>query len=291
MTPKSKKPYESNLEEERQKYIHFKDTHPINHIDFNGRKISYILTGKGKKTILTFSGGHSTPHSAYETIFAFKEDYQILVVDISSFPSREELNEGIQYILRHQNIGRVILLGQSMSGIIAQLYFLNNYQSVDALVLTNTPAPNREKNKKWALPLIYFLPHFILKPLLKKELNKLAQVNIELTPTEQARVDFKMELLNDIMDNQFSKKTMINIIKLSFGLNKSEYTVSDFPGWTGKSLVITCEDDPYHKDAGRLSDMLPNSQVFTFPAGWKHIAPIVHINKFHVVIRDFLKGT
>lgn len=274
---------------ELEKYQDFLKSHSIKSLTIDGKIVHYICSGNGEKTILTFSGGHSTPESAYETIMAFEDDYRVIVIDIGSFSSQDTLNRGVKQILAAERIDRVILTGQSMSGIIAQLFFSENFPMVEGLVLTNTLAPKKDRNKKYGLVIFNLFPGFILKPLIRKKLTKLADVDIEIPPEAEARVGFKIALIKDIIDNKFSKKIIINIIKLAFEFNESGYTRESFSEWPGRVLIITCEDDPYFQDVDSLASIFPNTEVFTFPKGLKHIAPMVHLEKFHSLIRNFLK--
>jgi hypothetical protein len=37
-----------------------------------------------------------------------------------------------------------------------------------------------------------------------------------------------------------------------------------------------------------LMDLYPHSQIFSFPAGFRHAAPLIQMEKFQSLIRDFL---
>jgi pimeloyl-ACP methyl ester carboxylesterase len=86
---------------------------------------------------------------AYETILGFEERNRMVIVDISAFDDPDEMSRGINLVLEEEEVDRVVLMGQSLSGILAQLYFRRHANRVEALVLTNTLAPKRERCRKW----------------------------------------------------------------------------------------------------------------------------------------------
>jgi len=207
----------------------------------------------------------------------------------TTFGTLDALSRGVNQILEVEGIDRVIVIGQSMSAIIAQLYFQRNFARVDAMVLTNAPAPRKEKNKKSAYYIIKIIPFFILRFAIKKKLNRLTDIAAAIPPEAEARCRFIQARLNDMLDNKLNKKTMINIMKLAFELNENEYTAGDFKEWNGRVLIITCEDDIYFKDSDSLTSNLPNAELYTFPKGLGHMAPMIHRDKFFSIINEFLK--
>lgn len=58
----------------------------------------------------------------WETIESFERDYHILLADISGFGTVAHLKRGIDRLLDSNGVGRVVLLGQSLADVIAQVY-------------------------------------------------------------------------------------------------------------------------------------------------------------------------
>jgi hypothetical protein len=87
----------------------------------------------------------------------------------------------------------------------------------------------------------------------------------------------------------WSKENMLNILKLAFAFNERDaYTRDSFPGWRGKVLNITSEDDEYYPDIEFLMKNLPETEIFKFQTGFGHVAPQIHRDEFYGVIKGFV---
>jgi pimeloyl-ACP methyl ester carboxylesterase len=151
----------------------------------------------------------------------------------------------------------------------------------------NTFGPKKERNKRAGLWIIRIFPGFILRPLFMKKLSRLAAADIP--PEAEERVGFNVALLKEMFSTKFNKKAMLSALKLVFEFNERDaYKLEDFKEWKGKVLVITAEDDPYFKDTDDLMKNLPNTELYTFPKGVGHMAPLIHPDKFFGKIDEFL---
>jgi pimeloyl-ACP methyl ester carboxylesterase len=268
----------------------FLATHRIKQINVRGKSVRYYSCGKGEQTILTFSGGHSGLETVYETILGFENDYRIVVVDISLFKSLSEFRIGVDMVLEREGIGRLFVIGQSLSGVYSQIYFKENYDNVDAMVLTNTFAPSRKKRKKWPLILLRFFPHFLLKAIFKQKIRKWTPV-AEIPAETKERMHFKSAFMNQIVDQQFTKGFLMNAAKVVFQFHKGgEYTIENFKDWGGKILIISSKDDPCYKDLEVLVKHLPHTEQFLFPEGYRHMAPMVFRDEYQNKIKDFFRN-
>jgi pimeloyl-ACP methyl ester carboxylesterase len=283
-----KKYYSDVSQAELNKFQDFLATHRIKDINVRGKSVRYYSCGKGEQTLLTFAGGHSGLETVYETILGFENEYRIIVVDISLFTSLSEFKLGVEMVLEKEGVGRLIVIGQSLSGVYSQLYFKDNYDNVDAMVLTNTFAPSRKKRKKWPLILLRLFPHFLLKAIFKQKISKWTPV-AEIPTEVKERMHFKSAFMNQVVDQQFSKGLLMNAGKVVFQFHKEgEYTIENFKDWDGKILIISSKDDPCYKDLEVLVKHLPHAEQFLFPEGYRHMAPMVFQDEYQKMIKDFL---
>ena len=267
----------------------FLAAHSVKHLDFEGRSVEYIHCGKGSNTLLTFAGGWGPPQLLYETILSFEERNRMVVIDITPFTEPEIMCRGINAVLEAEGIKKVVLLGQSFSGIMAHLYFRKNFQRANGMVLTCTLAPRKERCKKWALTLLRIVPVGLFKPLVKKKMSGFLEFEKKVSDEIKNRLRFRTELMKKIMDQYFSRRVMLSAVELAFAFNgQGAYQPDEFKGWRGKTLIITSEDDPYHTDAGVLASSLPSAEIFTLPTGFKHIAPLVKKEEFEARIQKFI---
>ena len=284
-----KKYYGDVSQTELKRLQDFLATHRIKQINVRGKSVRYYSCGEGEQTILTFSGGHSGLETVYETILGFENDYRIVVVDISLFKSLSEFRLGVDMVLEREGVGRLFVIGQSLSGVYSQIYFKKNYNNVDAMVLTNTFAPSRKKRKKWPLLLLRFFPQFLLKAIFKQKIRKWTPV-AEIPAQAKERLNFKSAFMNQVVDQQFTKGFLMNAGKVVFQFHKEgEYTIENFKDWSGKILIISSKDDPCYKDLEVLVKQLPHTEQFLFPEGYRHMAPMVFRDEYQNKIKDFFK--
>jgi len=284
-----KKYYADVSQTELKRLQDFLETHEIREIDVEGKSIKYYSCGKGEQTILTFSGGHSGLETVYETVLGFENDFRMVVVDISLFISPSEFSQGVNKVLEKEGVGQVFVTGQSLSGMYSQIYFKRNYDTVDAMVLTNTFAPSQKKSKKWGLTLLRLFPFFLLKAIFKLEIRKWTP-KAEIPTEAKEKMQFKSAFMKQVVDQQFSKGFLMNAADMAFQFHKNEeYTDEGFKDWKGKILIISSKDDPCYKDLDILKKHLPHTEIFLFPEGYRHMAPMVFRDEFHNRIKDFFK--
>jgi pimeloyl-ACP methyl ester carboxylesterase len=284
-----KKHYADVSQAELKRLQDFLETHEIRRINVEGKCIKYYSCGKGAQTILTFSGGHSGLETVYETVLGFENDYRMVVVDISLFKGLTEFSQGVNKVLEREGVDRVFVIGQSLSGMYSQIYFKRNYNTVDAMVLTNTFAPSQKQSKKWGLTLLRLFPFFLLKAIFKQKIRTWTPV-AEIPTEAKERMQFKTAFMNQVVNQQFLKGFLMNAANVAFQFHKNdEYTIENFKDWKGKILIISSKDDPCYKDFDILRKHLPNTELFLFPEGYRHMAPMVFRDEFHNRIKDFFK--
>jgi len=275
-------------EKEYQRFRRFHHTHSKKSLHISGNDVFYYSCGCGKPAILTFAGGWGPPEIIYDMILSLEEKNKIIVIDVSPFDDPEDLCRGINRVLESENTERVLLSGQSMSGIVAQTYLKRNAERVTGLILTNTIAPRKERCKKWALALFKAMPQPFLRAATRIKLKSLGEFEKEVSNEVKERRRFAAALMRHIMDQYFTKKNTLNMLKLAYSFNeKDTYSEDDFTTWQGRALIVTSKDDPYHSDVYILMQSIPNAELFTFPSGFKHTAPQIFREEFYALIQQF----
>lgn len=274
---------------EFERFQAFLRSHQERRLEEDGKVIPYYACGTGRTALLTFAGGWGGIELSYETVLGFERRNRVVVVDVSAFDDPEDMGRGINRVLDAEHVDRVVVVGQSLAGIIGQSYFKRHFRRVDGLVLTNTLAPRKERSKKWALALLKVLPFGLLKPLVRRKLTRLGEFQKVIAPEVLERRKFAMALIGCMIDSYWTKRNTLNILKLVFDFNERDgYTVESFPDWRGRALIITSPDDPYYPDVGLLMDNLPKAEKYEFPSGYGHTAPQIHRDVFHKVIQEFI---
>jgi pimeloyl-ACP methyl ester carboxylesterase len=283
------KSVEGISESEYAKFRDFLETHSLKSIEVHGKSIHYYSCGTGPRTILTFAGGWGPPLMLYDRISGLEGNNRMVVIDISAFDDLDDMCNGINQVLEAENVERVVLFGQSMTGIMAQSYFKRNQERVEGIILANTIAPRIERCKKWALVLLQILPISFIRFFAKKKLSQLAEYEKEIPEDVKQTMFFKAVLIKKMMDSYFTKKNTVNTLKVAYAFNEKDgYKEGEFEAWKGRTLIITSEDDPGYPDVEILLTYLPNTEVFKFPTGFKHVAPQVYRDEFHAEIQRFI---
>ena len=277
---------------EFKRFEHFIMTHTLKNMEWNGLSIPYYCSGTGNKTLLFLSGAHGIPASLYNSILNYEDEFQIIVADISQFHTLEEISFGINGLLEKEGIKRVVPFGQSFGAITAQIYFKRNTSKCDGMILINPVAPKKTRNKWLWLSLFHIIPISLLRALHKKKLKSLGSSSeFELSKEARERLEMVEALLSYVMDNELNKQKLTKTLKWIFEWNeKDTYNQWVLNDWQGKIFLITSEDDTGYKYIPLISESLPDVKLFTFPKGFKHIAPIVHMEKTINMVKEFLKS-
>jgi pimeloyl-ACP methyl ester carboxylesterase len=271
------------------RFREFLASHVEQTASLNGREIPYCICGRGARTILTFAGGWGGIELVYETILGFEGRNRVVVVDISGFDHPDEMNRGINLVLDEQEISRVVLLGQSLSAILAQLFFRRHAARVEAMVLTNTPSPKREHCRNWARLLFACLPFYLVRVLLRRKMRRLERFDQAIPPAVEERRRFAHALLGQMTERRFTRELIGRILKLAWRFNEQgEYAAGEFRAWNGRILLITSEDDPYHAGSEILKSVLPAAEQYVLPSGFGHLAPQICLEEFQSTIQQFL---
>lgn len=269
------------------RFRRFLSSHEIRLLRTRGVEAAYYACGQGSRTLLTFCGGHSTPYTAWETIESYEGSYRVLVIDVSCFGSVAALCDGVDAILHHERVDRVVLMGASLAGIIAQIYLKHRPDRVDGAVLMNTIALKQADPKPYALLLLRALPGFALRALFRKRFRAYFKAALADPRAEEA-ARFGLAHLDDVMANHFSKKKAINLVRTISEFTREGYTRADLGGWSGRALIVASEDDAGFKDVEWLTENLPAAETEILPRGLGHLPQLVHRERFERLIREFV---
>src|SRR4030042_3813260 len=123
---------------EFERFEAFLKSHQERRLEEGGKVIPYYSCGMGRMALLTFAGGWGGIELAYETILGFDRGNRVVVVDVSAFDDPDDMGRGINRVLDAEHVDRVVVVGQSLSGIIGQSYFKRHFRGEDGPVQTNT---------------------------------------------------------------------------------------------------------------------------------------------------------
>ena len=271
-----------------QRLVDYRKNHPIKTIMFRNKELEYISCGTGEKTVLTFHGALGNAEGNFQAIRFFEKNYRVIAPSITNFESLDEFSEGVNKILKKENVEKYILIGQSFGSFMAQPYFHRNYTNIEALILVNSYPPKNEwvKDFKKFNKMLKFIPAFLLRKLISKKLLKLANEDKEMSTGIREEYNFSMSFIKE----RFSKieKSVILCQSILTGeFNGEKYNIEDYNGWDGKVLIFTANDDngfPYHEE---LKSQYPNVEEIIFE-NVGHMGTLLKRDEYHAILNRFL---
>jgi len=275
---------------EGERFEDFLRTHEEEAVSIEGRRVAYSASGRGPGVLLTFAGGWGGIPLIWETILAFEGTARVVAVDASPFGDPDVLSAAANRVLQDVGAEEVALLGQSYSGILAQLFFRRNKERVKGIILINTLAPDPKRCRGWARLLLKGLPFFLLKPLLRRQLRKLGRIEEDIPPEVVEARRFAQAMLAETMDDTFGREQLDRMLSLAWRFNEEgEYGQDELEVWEGRGLLVGSEDDPHREDMSVLKSMLPSAEECLLPAGFGHLAPQILREDWQAAARTFLR--
>jgi pimeloyl-ACP methyl ester carboxylesterase len=280
--------YKEILPEFRTKLISYRENHPIKKIKLNNKEIEYISCGSGEKTVLTFHGALGNAEGNFQAINFFEKNDRVIAPSITNFETLDELSEGVNEVLKSENVEEHILIGQSFGSFMAQPYFHRNFKKIKALILVNSYPPINEwvDDFKKSLKIMKLIPAFILRKLMSRKLMKLVEENMEMPPNIREELKFLKAFIRERLSS-VEKSVIICQLRLTGEFNSEKYRAEDYLGWDGKVIIFTANDDkgfPYHE---KLKRQYPNVEEIIFE-NVGHMGTLLKRDEYHAILNRFL---
>ena len=131
----------------------------------------YYTTGSGDTTILFLHGMGGSYDIWWQQINYFKTRYKIISPTYPPLTNLKDLSEGVLAILEKEKISKVIVIGSSLGGYLAQYLAVNHPDKIIKVMMGNTFAPNTENktNNESLVKAMKWLPEwFVIKNVRKK---------------------------------------------------------------------------------------------------------------------------
>jgi len=131
----------------------------------------YYTTGSGDTTILFLHGMGGSYDIWWQQINYFKTRYKIISPTYPPLTNLKDLSEGVLAILEKEKISKVVVIGSSLGGYLAQYLAVNHPDKIIKVMMGNTFAPNTENktNNESLVKAMKWLPEwFVIKNVRKK---------------------------------------------------------------------------------------------------------------------------
>ena len=257
--------------------------HPLKKISVNGVEWHYYIKRpenvKNPKAILFLHGMTGSYDIWWQQLYEFQNNYIVISYTLpEKIDSLKKVEEGIFTILQEEQIEKVILVGSSMGGYIAQ--YLTNYypEKIIGAVFSNTFPPNSiiKKENYLKSQLLRLIPEILFYHFF------VSNIENQILPTSENSQILKAFLLSlPITKKQFLNRYKIIIEEFSI---VQEDKVSSIP-----KLIIESENDPLIKPELRhlLKEIYKNAEIYTFPDKG-HFPYVIDSSRYNHILYHFL---
>ena len=131
--------YKDVPEEQQKWFLDFHKNRPYSTVLFQGRKLKYLSSGDGIKTLVFLHRALVRPDMWFYPIFELEKKFRIIApLFVPQMMGAQEAADFIRSILKQENISKATFIGHSYGGGVAQ-YFAKKYPDLlDKLVLSHT---------------------------------------------------------------------------------------------------------------------------------------------------------
>jgi len=238
--------------------------------EYNGKKIYYQIKENEEKNGIIFIHGSGENSIVWKgQLNDLNLDYKLIAIDLPSHAESDDFPElsldlyidVIKKLVDFLHLKKIVVVGHSLGGAVAQEYFLKNQKEVSALILCSTGARLRvspmilNSLKNNYQEFLIGLPMGAFYRKTSKEIKKALVIEIEKTNPEVTYADFKICDNFDVMD----KVASINVPCLIVCGNEDKLTPIKYSQYLkdkikdSKLVVI--------KDSGHMSMLEKPNEV------------------------------
>jgi len=243
-----------------------------------------MVGGAGEPAIVIIGGGGSTAESMFSVNVALESTSRVVSLGIpTTAESVDQAVEGIRTVLEELHLERVVFLGHSLGGFIAQAFAMRHPERVAGLVLSHSAIYLGAKARMIpvASALVRSLPQSWLIHMVTSQMDRL------LEPVE-ARAFWKQFVREELSKPGAGART-----RHQFGLLGKAF--ADLRGFCGLPVpvqIIWAEDDRgfTRDEIENLGRLYPRSFTKIFPAPAGHLSFLSRTQEYVEVVRAFARS-
>ncbi len=277
--------YKDVPERQQKLFLDFHNNHPYSTISFQNRELKYLSFGEGKKTLVFLHGALVRPDMWFYPITVLEDKYRIIA---PLFPPQllgaQEAVDFIRAILKKENISKVVLIGYSYGGGVAQYFAEKHPDLLDKLVLSHTGLLGREDSSEQLekfKKVVKLIPISLLKWRLKGR--------IEYVPSSEWNEFHKAYFME--INSKLNKRLFLDYIEnmLIFADEAKDFPV-DKREWTGETILLgTRSDKDAFKHFEQLLKLYPNSKSYIFEEEGGHHMVFLFPEEYARILSQYLE--
>lgn len=282
--------YKDVPKEQVERLLKFRADHPCKYVDIAGVQWEYIACGRGRETLLLLPGGLFIAEHVFGYIEMLEDAYRVIVPSYPPIENIDGIVNGLAAIMDAEHVQSAFVLGQSYSGMVAQVFVQRFPARVRKLILTGAGPLSASRMPAIVLSiissLIAALPESAVKGLYQRMLSQM----VVFPESEDA---FWKAYLKELFAQRLTKAHIVSSFRQTEGAIK-KYAL-DKPGtrpWRGEVLILDGEKDTLGTEGIRtaLAKFYPNSQVQVMP-GIGHTLGKTELVKYTEAVKGFLSRT
>lgn len=259
-------------------------------LEVGGKTWSYLRGGSGKKPVLFLHGLLGDGYDAGSLLAAMEPEIDFVAPSIPAIFSLGELAAGLEAILDREGIGRVVLVGGSFGGILAQSFFHRRRDRVAHLLIFDSTGPQRRqghRNQRNAW-LWHYLPMFLLRSLFRLRLRFLLRASGPLDPAQNAALEFAKRRFAEKVQNLDRAQAQSQLALSVQAFLEDPVEAVSLGGWPGRVVLIAPDDMPSLATGQQiLEQVFPQAEKIV-TRGCGHLGSLLHPELYREALRRLL---
>ena len=254
----------------------FQQQHETKEVVLNNMKWRFYDLGEAASdfAIVFLHGTTGNQEIFWIPMESLVSSYRIVSFNLPPIIGVNELSRGIHEILNSLNVKRIVLVGTSFGGYLAQNFSSEYKEMVQKLVLSNTFITTHLYNQKYKRLLMIekIIPTFLIKRIMKRSLSSIEH--------DQTR-----EYLLIQLEQHLSKKTLMARLKSFITNELLEKAPID------QVLIIETLEDPLvpKQLQDDLKNTYPEASVKTFDKKANHFPYLTKGDEYTRILKEFVE--
>lgn len=258
--------YRNNDSHPKEFFNEFRKKYSYKELEIKGKTWRYLSSGSDEALLVLLHGGFSDSYFFFHQIPVFEKDYRVLVPTIpEDMRSLNEIVDALKTLISSENSQQVpvILLGISFGGIIAQVFFQQDSEMLDAVILSHTGPPQYWRQKRFIFMKYFYkiLPY----PLITRLAKRIGRKHDSFKTSKWVKVNYYY--FNELAEKYLTKKMFLSRLHLILDFRGYELDSSIVRKWNGKMLILASEDDRLSRHMSYMKSCYEGADSHIFPSG------------------------
>lgn len=260
---------------------------PVKRMELSDGAFEYVLAGPddAKHTLVFLNGGMNCSEMWMRYVKGLSDEHRVLAFDFPiAYGTDQALCAGIHELIIALGLGRVVLVGASFGGFLAQIYAKGYPDDVEAMCLMSTGGLTENAMRKYgrllklvgvAMAVMRIMPYGFT---VKME-RRLSDSYIKEAAEDERQ--YFSDMFDDIYAGYTKEKDLhVEALMRDLG-NQEPASASDFRGLAGRVMLLLPEDDGAFPEElqDELKDVMTDPIIVPGIEGG-HLATLLHSDEY-----------